>query len=244
MVPSASPTKHTYDGNGVTTAWPFTFQIATTTGDDILVYLTDPVTGTSTLLTANYSVDVPGLQVIYPTVASGLPPLPLLWKITLLRTEDITQGMNLINQSAFNAESLETAFDKLTLICQQLSEKMDRAVLQDVTAISPITLSTLLTGIDMSQFSIAAAAAIAAMNALLATFPIVRGTFTNASLVAGKLTITHSKNLTTPFTLMIHIYDNTGKIILPDAVNTLERTYRSSRQMNLNRKQPTIMRDR
>jgi len=218
MVPSESPIKHTYDGNDLCVDWPFSFQIASPTGDDILVYLTSPTTGLSTLLTSNYFVDVPGLKVIYPTVASGLPPLPALWKITLLRTENITQLMNLINQGSFNAESLETAFDKVTLICQQLQEQMNRAVLQDIIAITPITLSTLYSGIDFTQFAIAAAAAIAAMNALLATFPIVRGTFTNATLVAGKLTITHSKNLTAPYSLMMHIYDNLGKIILPDAV--------------------------
>jgi uncharacterized protein YfkK (UPF0435 family) len=218
MVPSATPTKHTYSGNGLTVDWPFTFPIATTDGSDILIYLTNPTTGYSTLLTSNYSVNVPGLSVKYPTVASGLPALPATWKITLIRTEDIVQLMNLLNQGAFNAENLETAFDKLTMICQQLNEKMDRAVLQDVTAIAPITLTTLLTSIDPTQFSIAAAAAIAQMNALLAAFPTTRGTFTNASLVAGKLTITHSKNLAAPYSLLIHIYNNLGKVIIPDAV--------------------------
>jgi uncharacterized protein YfkK (UPF0435 family) len=218
MVPSATPTKHTYDGNGLTVDWPFSFQIATTDGSDIFLYLTDPATGYSTVLTSNYSVNVAGLSVKYPTVASGLPPLPAGWKITLLRTEDITQLMNLLNQGAFNAENIETAFDKLTLICQQLNEKMNRAVLQDVTAIAPITLTTLYSSIDMSQFSIAAAAAIAQMNALIASFPITRGTFTNADLAAGVLTITHSKNLTAPYTLNIQIYNSLGKIVLPDAI--------------------------
>lgn len=219
MVPSESPTKHVYDGNGLTTHWPYTFALGTTDGSDVKVYLTDPATGTSTLLTSNYSVDVVASEVVYPTVASGLPALPATWKITLLRTEIITQGMNLLNQGALSSESLETAFDKLTLICQQLSEKMDRAVLQDIsTTTGAITLTTLLTGIDPTQFAIAAAAAIAQMQAMIATFPIVRGTFTNATLVAGKLTITHSKNLTAPYTLFIQIYDNTGKTILPDAI--------------------------
>jgi len=218
MIASALPTKHTYDGNDLTILWPYTFPIATTDGSDIMVYLTDPATGLSTVLESNYSVDVPGAQVTYPTVASGLPALPALWKITLLRTENLTQIMNLINQAAFNAENLETAFDKLTMICQQLSEKMDRAVLQDVTETTPITLSELYTGIDTTQWSIAAAANLAAMQAMLDSFPIVRGIFTNADLAAGVLTVTHSKNLATPFTLNIQIYNNSGKIVLPDAV--------------------------
>jgi hypothetical protein len=218
MVPSATPTKHTYDGNDLTVDWPFSFQIATTDGSDIFLYLTNPTTGYSSIVTSNYSVNVPGLTVKYPTVASGLPPLATGWKITLLRTEDIVQLLNLLNQGDFNAENIETALDKLTMICQQLQEQMNRAVLQDVTAITPITLTTLLSGIDPSQFAIAAAAAIAQMNALLALFPVTRGTFTNADLAAGVLTITHSKNLATPYTLQVVIYNNLGKIILPDAV--------------------------
>ena len=143
-------------------------------------------------------------------------------KITIVREIPLTQETDLQNQGAFNAESLETAFDKITMITQQLNEKMDRAVLQDVTSITPITLSTLLTGIDPSQVSIAAAAAIAAINAALAaalaSFPIVRGTFVNADLVAGKLTIIHNKGLTAPYTLFVQIYNNTGKTVLPDYI--------------------------
>jgi len=44
------------------------------------------------------------------------------------------------------------------------------------------------------------------------------GTFTNASLSTGKLTITHSKKLTAPYAIVVEIFDNSGEKILPDNV--------------------------
>ena len=45
-----------------------------------------------------------------------------------------------------------------------------------------------------------------------------RATFTNASLSAGKLTITHSKALAAPYSIIIAIFDNNYKQIIPDEV--------------------------
>ena len=45
-----------------------------------------------------------------------------------------------------------------------------------------------------------------------------RGTFTNASLSSGKLTITHNKALAAPYQLIIFIYDNNYKMIIPDEI--------------------------
>lgn len=51
-----------------------------------------------------------------------------------------------------------------------------------------------------------------------------RGTFTNATLSAGVLTITHSLGLSTPFTLLLTIADNNQKQIIPDEVTFLTNT--------------------
>jgi hypothetical protein len=45
-----------------------------------------------------------------------------------------------------------------------------------------------------------------------------RGTFENADLVAGKLTITHNKNLSAPYSAFIMIFNNSGRQILPDEI--------------------------
>jgi len=44
------------------------------------------------------------------------------------------------------------------------------------------------------------------------------GTFTNASLSTGKLTITHSKGLSAPYQIVVFIFDNNGKEIIPDEI--------------------------
>jgi len=44
------------------------------------------------------------------------------------------------------------------------------------------------------------------------------GTFTNASLTAGVLTINHTLGLSAPYTLIVSIFDNAGKQIIPDEV--------------------------
>jgi hypothetical protein len=47
---------------------------------------------------------------------------------------------------------------------------------------------------------------------------LTRGTFSNANLTAGVLTITHSAGLAAPYTIMVVIFDQNGKQILPDEV--------------------------
>ncbi len=44
------------------------------------------------------------------------------------------------------------------------------------------------------------------------------GTFTNATLSAGKLTITHNKALSAPYPIIVSIFDNNYKQIIPDEV--------------------------
>ena len=50
------------------------------------------------------------------------------------------------------------------------------------------------------------------------------GTFTNASLTAGVLTITHNKGLSAPYTLMLKIFDNNSKEVYADVVTGLTNT--------------------
>jgi hypothetical protein len=45
-----------------------------------------------------------------------------------------------------------------------------------------------------------------------------RGTFQNSDLVAGVLTITHNKGLSAPYTVLVQIFDNNGKVVIPDDI--------------------------
>ena len=53
-----------------------------------------------------------------------------------------------------------------------------------------------------------------------------RGTFTNSDLTGGVLTITHDKGLGAPYSVLIQIFTNEGKIIIPDEVTGLANTVR------------------
>jgi len=50
------------------------------------------------------------------------------------------------------------------------------------------------------------------------TVVTVSATFTNASLSTGKLTITHNKALSAPYQIIVQIFDNNNKVIIPDEI--------------------------
>lgn len=49
----------------------------------------------------------------------------------------------------------------------------------------------------------------------------VRGTFANADLTTGVLTITHNFALSSPYSVTVSVFNNSGVLIIPDQVNTL-----------------------
>jgi hypothetical protein len=52
----------------------------------------------------------------------------------------------------------------------------------------------------------------------------VRATFTNASLTAGVLTITHNLALSAPYSIWVVIFDNTYKQVYPDEITGATNT--------------------
>jgi len=115
MTVPAGSIKHVYNGNGVTRNWDFTFPIYTDDGSDIALYKT-ATDGTITEITSDCTVDVVASHVVYPTVASGLPLLATGEKITLLRSETLSQDSDWKNQGPFNAEGVESVADKIMMI--------------------------------------------------------------------------------------------------------------------------------
>jgi hypothetical protein len=123
-------TKEVLLGDGITTAFPYTFALLDKS--HIKVYLTD-LDGNTTMLESGYSVDTKNCNVIYPYPFGK--PLPAGWKMTIMRVVPVTQEMDLINQGALPNETLEKAYDKLTMIAQQLNEESNRSLKADVTVI-------------------------------------------------------------------------------------------------------------
>lgn len=146
MALSDTKTKEVYDGNGATVLWPITFAY-NKAAINIAVYLTDPG-GNTTLLTSDYWVDTENDRVKYPGYESGTEPpvsmqpptLPAGWKLTVKRSTPLTQLLDLLNKGDFNADELEAALDKLTMIAQEADEATNRALKGDVTTTSSLVI--------------------------------------------------------------------------------------------------------
>jgi len=124
--------KEIYSGNGTTYRWPITFETSGVEASEIKVYRTDS-DGVSTLLTSNYEVDLNALEVIYPTPASGLDPVPTGEGVVILRALSLNQELDLKNQGTLNAENLEDGFDRVVMMIQQVQEQVDRTPQADVS---------------------------------------------------------------------------------------------------------------
>ncbi|MEX3628267.1 MAG: hypothetical protein VB138_01145 [Burkholderia sp.] len=114
-----------FDGNDLTTDFGFEFVIfqatdllAIKTGiDDIELPLVKDVDYTVTL-----NDSTPGGTV------SLMTPLATGEKLTLTSDLQATQGLQIPNLSAFHPQTLERALDKLTILVQQLADKIARTV--------------------------------------------------------------------------------------------------------------------
>ena len=73
------------------------------------------------------------VEVVQITFTSGNIPANTE-TIVLRRSTPQTQGLDLIENDPMPAENLETAFDKVTLIAQELQEQLDRSLKVSKTA--------------------------------------------------------------------------------------------------------------
>lgn len=121
-----------YTGNGVTTSFAFSFKVFVK--QDISVVLTDTTTGVATtlVLDSDYSVTVntnqdtsPGGTITYPISGS---PLPATSTLTIIGNMAYSQGTQLPAGGAYNAQNVEDALDRVTILTQQLLEGFARAL--------------------------------------------------------------------------------------------------------------------
>lgn len=114
-----------YTGNGVTTSFPYTFRIFKKT--DLAVSVVDLSENITVLvLDTDYTVTnaggYNGGNVVLTT------PLATGWKISVARELEPTQETDLRNQGKFFAEVHEDAFDKLTMLIQQVGTMFSLAL--------------------------------------------------------------------------------------------------------------------
>ena len=138
MTVSMQLTKRIYAGNGLTRQWEVDFPLHS--AEDLQVIITSPA-GNETVVSSGYELNAAGDTLTYPTQASGLDPLAEGWTITLVRHTPPTQQIDLLRQGELDAEVLEEGYDKLTLVAQELSEKIDRCIKYPVST-QPASLDT------------------------------------------------------------------------------------------------------
>lgn len=111
-------------GNGVTTAFPFSFKVFSRT--DLLVARTD-ASGNETILTldADYSVTLNSNQSTTPGGTVTLPA-PLATGFTLAMTSNIAlvQSLDLTNNGGFYPDQINGSLDRIVVMVQQVAAKV------------------------------------------------------------------------------------------------------------------------
>jgi len=149
MTVSSETNKVTYNGNGVTTVLAYTFKVLAQT--DLLVQKRITATGaiTDLILTTDYTVSGVGEEAGgNVTLVDPVTDAPAGSQIVIRRNMALKQETDYTPYDTFPAEDHETALDRLTMICQQQVEALDRSIKFDpsISTISPTIIGTPLAG--------------------------------------------------------------------------------------------------
>lgn len=122
-----------FTGNGVTVSFSFPYPFLVSA--DLKVYLA----GVLQTITTHYTISgsapyTAGANVVFVTAPAAAA------SVVILRDPALTQAVNLVEGDPLPVEaSVETPLDKLTLICQRLKDRLDRAVVLDDTDVTGAT---------------------------------------------------------------------------------------------------------
>jgi hypothetical protein len=155
-----------YIGNDVTTSFPFAFKVFS--ASDVVVILTDPA-GVETTLNngADYSVTLNADQDTAPGGSvEKTSALATGYKLTITSSVPNLQPLDLTNQGGFYPKVINAALDRLTILAQQLAEKVSRSVKVQISSnTSPDQIINNLFQASFNAASSATAAANSATNA-------------------------------------------------------------------------------
>lgn len=192
MTMSSAVSKVTLNGDGVQTSWPFSFKVWK--ASDLEVILTSP--GGTESVTTDWSVALAGVggTVTYPVLGDTLPTG---WKITIRRSMDFLQEVDLVSGTRWDPEVVETALDQAAAERQQLREEIGRAIRVGVASAEDpsVVLNQVFEARDDAAASAGAAAASeldAAASAVAAQLAVSKiGVLTaEGTLTTGQDTIT------------------------------------------------------
>jgi hypothetical protein len=125
MTVSSATQKVQYNGNGSTTVFAYTFKVF---DQNDLTVIVRSATGTETVKTITTHYTVSGVGSAGGGNVTMLTAPIAGETLTILREQDLTQELDLVENDPFPAQSLEDALDKLTFMVQQHSEEIDRSI--------------------------------------------------------------------------------------------------------------------
>ena len=174
-----------YDGNDVTTSFPFSFKVFS--ADDVVVVLTDPA-GIETTLTGSgtdYSVTLNADQDTAPGgTVEKISALATDYLLTITSSVPNLQPLDLTNQGGFYPKVINAALDRLTILAQQNAEQIGRSVKVPISSsVTPDSLIAQLTQ-DAATAAAAASSASASETAAAASEGAAAGSATAAAASA------------------------------------------------------------
>lgn len=126
MTVTTQTNRASYDGNGVTTAFTIPFRILEATHVKVITRVVATGVETEKVYSADYTVS--GAD--NPTATLNMNAAPATGtKVIVLRSVPATQEKDYVEGDAFPAESHEKGLDKLTMLLQQISEIIGRAII-------------------------------------------------------------------------------------------------------------------
>lgn len=155
-----------YIGNGITTALPFSFKVFS--ASDVLVVRTDLLEAETNLaLTTHYTVALNADQDSNPGgTVNLLSPAAAGYLTTITSAVPDLQSLTLTNAGGFYPKVINDALDRLTIMVQQLAEKVSRSL--KVSISSSLDPASVIASIFSAEATATAAAASAEISAALA----------------------------------------------------------------------------
>ena len=219
-------------GSGKKVAFDFPFAIYAATDIDVYkVTIATKALGTKLTYGVDYTVAFTvGIEksgtVTYTTAPSALQDSLIVSNIPE------TQVVSLPVNGRFSEKQIESMGDRATRLIQQIKEEVDRAIKVNLpfaitgTLLDPdpgMVIGWNSTGDGIQNYAPGATGPTGPQGPEGPTGPTGSpgpfvGTFTNASLTAGVLTITHTLGLSAPYAVNVVIFDNNAKQIIPDEV--------------------------
>lgn len=216
--------KRIYDGDGITTQFPFPFPFEDASHVKVSIY--DTATETETPLESDYYVDATASKVLYPGYPPGEEPpeserpgpLPVGQKLVIYRDTPINQLKDLGDK--YPLPILEEMIDKVTMILQEVGDKLDRAVIVDMAAdVTPAQfLEAFREGVQKAVEKADEAAESATAAADSATAAGISKEAAAGSAQAAAAAVQEAKDIAKVFGVAGEPYDSTKTYNFPDIV--------------------------